>query len=67
MYLSSEGGLFGATGEIWPKAPSGWRTCVRCGTDFYSIGDHLCPACLDARDKGCRERAAKRRRCENET
>lgn len=55
MYLSSEGGVFGATGDIWPKKPQGWRDCQDCGVRYYAQGDYLCLACRSAEDNAqCR-------------
>ena len=50
MYQSSEGGLFGATGEIWPKKPEGWRDCQECGNHYYADGDYLCADCREVED-----------------
>jgi len=57
VYLSIEGGLFGATGEIWPRqgVEPGWRECD-CGVRFYSSWDWLCPSC---RDQQCQEEDAR--------
>lgn len=45
MYLGMAGGLFGATGRVFPSLLESERMCGECGKRERAEGDWLCERC----------------------
>lgn len=43
------------------RPPGTWQVCTDCFADFFSLGDHLCDTCRQAREREYRQDFMERR------